>query len=478
MNKEESLALYGRGKVAWNTWANEMLAEKAKLEKDVQWEIDASEQGANEATKDWMNKSSVDFYNHSFQGVANFTDFIFPGFARFTGATFSGNARFNDAKFNHKAWLHKAIFSGEADFRNAKFDMHAIFKHAEFGDYVNFENTEFVGEAYFIRAKFCADAWLRKAKFRKDALFQSVEFNGNARFHEAEFHGEMLFDQILFKAFADFSNACFKKKISFIAIHGNGYFSFKNTTFCRVPDFNQAHFIEAPQFDDTDFSKALNYERSTDNENLSSRWRSLKRLAIQGHDHERELFFFAEEIKSRRGVQDRALPNFKKNAEEIKSQRGVQEALPNLKKKPVCPGVARYWLGYFYQYLSDFGRSVMRPLGWLLFFGILFQALYLKYPIENQSALMPNNVETQEVISCDRSDAAIYLSVRSALPFLPATSYSENLSRSYACLYGKDSDGKENIPNAIVFISIFQTILSAILIFLLLLALRNHFRIK
>lgn len=133
------------------------------------------------------------------------------------------------------------------------------------------------------------------------------------------------------------------------------------------------------------------------------------------------------------------------------------------------PGGSRYWFGYFYQWLSDFGRSVMRPIFWLLVLGFLFQVFYLKYSID---------AEPQETVSCDRTEAAIYLSVRNAMPFLLATGYSENLSRSYACLYGKHSDGKEKIPNAIVFISIVQTILSTILIFLLLLALRNHFKIK
>ncbi len=145
------------------------------------------------------------------------------------------------------------------------------------------------------------------------------------------------------------------------------------------------------------------------------------------------------------------------------------ETLVNNNNDTLWPGGSRYWFGYFYQWLSDFGRSVMWPFFWLLVFGFLFQVIYLKCSID---------AESQETVSGDRTEAALYLSVRNALPFLPATGYSENLSRSYACLYGKHSDGKENIPNAIVFISIVQTIFSTILIFLLLLALRNHFRIK
>ena len=82
------------------------------------------------------------------------------------------------------------------------------------------------------------------------------------------------------------------------------------------------------------------------------------------------------------------------------------------------------------------------------------------------------------IAQCDRLESAIYLSARSALPFLPVTTYSENINRSYACLYGKNCDEEANIPIVVVFLSIAQTILSTILIFLLLLALRNHFKIK
>lgn len=406
MNKEESLALYEKGVEAWNTWANDMLIKKAKLEKDEQWRIDIL------ATRDWINASSVDFYGHNFKEAIDFSSFVFP---------YSVN--FQNAKFGYGVM-----------FGNTTFSAHVIFDAATFSNGAIFENTTFSDQVWFICAKFNSDVW-----------FDNTIFSGNVWFSQAIFDG-----------FTSFNNAIFRSNSSFLAIEGKSHFSFRNAKFHLAPDFNQAHFTEAPQFDDADFSKALNHSQFDSEVSLSSRWRALKRLAIQGHDHERELVFFAEEIKSQRGIQDKAFPN-------------PVNYIINNNNDSFWQGGARYWFGYFYQYLSDFGRSVMRPIFWLLVFGFLFQVLYLKYPIDS---------ERQEAISCDRSEAATYLSVRSALPFLPSAIYSENLNQSYACLYGKNSDKKDNIPSAIVFITIFQAILSTVLIFLLLLALRNHFRIK
>lgn len=329
---------------------------------------------------------------------------------------------FKNAKFNGSVWFRDAAFNNLSEFSGVEFNDVATFSSARFGDYV----------------------WFDRVKFSRDAIFGDTKFGNGVMFDEAIFSNDLNFNRSLFETVASFRNARFKGHSSFIAIEGKSHFSFGNAKFHVVPDFSQAHFTEAPQFDDADFSKALQSEGD-----FSSSWRSLKRLAIQGHDHERELLFFAEEIKSQRGIQDKALPH----------------PIDYINYNDVLwPGGARYWLGYLYEYSSDFGRSVMRPLFWLLFFGFLFQVLYLKYPIDS---------EPQETISCDRSEAATYLSVRSALPFLPSAIYPENLNRNYDCLYGKD-----NAPGVIVFITIFQAILSTILIFLLLLALRNHFRIK
>lgn len=75
--------------------------------------------------------------------------------------------------------------------------------------------------------------------------------------------------------------------------------------------------------------------------------------------------------------------------------------------------------------------------------------------------------------------ATLYLSVHNGL-VVSGLGRSEKLAQSYACLYG--NMGKDylspQIPDAVAFAGLGQTVFSAVLIFLLLLALRNLFRIK
>ena len=54
MNQDESIALWRRGKDAWNAWAEEMLRQKAELEKSGTWNGD-------EPSAQWSDKSSVEW---------------------------------------------------------------------------------------------------------------------------------------------------------------------------------------------------------------------------------------------------------------------------------------------------------------------------------------------------------------------------------------------------------------------------------
>ena len=86
--------------------------------------------------------------------------------------------------------------------------------------------------------------------------------------------------------------------------------------------------------------------------------------------------------------------------------------------------------------------------------------------------------------------AALGLSLRKGLLFIGLDS-TDKLNQIYACLYdvftepgtkiepgGLTAGFIPVIPDSIAFLSIVQLLLSAVLIFLFLLAVRNHFRIK
>ncbi len=201
----------------------------------------------------------------------------------------------------------------------------------------------------------------------------------------------------------------------------------------------------------------------------------MKRLAIQGHDHEREQAFFKEELKSRRWSADK-------------------------------PWSAVFWFGLLYQWFSDFGRSLVRPLMWWAASVLGFACLYLGRhldltgkPISGfgwaMTWLLTFVGTDPPPLACvegpgDPWWAALGLSLRKGLLFIGLDS-SDKLNQIYGCLYGIFTDPNTKvepgrlpagftpvIPDSTAFLGLVQVLFSAVLIFLFLLAVRNHFRIK
>ena len=285
-----------------------------------------------------------------------------------------------------------------------------------------------------------------EAKFNSKADFVEATFFRGAYFGSAKFEGDAKFQQCSFNSAVFFSASSFKKLATFRGISGKSLFSLNNVKFSDVPDFTEAHFEEAPQFDSVELGpvriqKLQAHELDT---NFPSRWRALRRLANQAHDYERELQFLKCEIIARRGTKDKLTH-------------------------------ARFWFGWIYQLLSDFGRSMGRPLFWLGISLMLFAAIYAcQSPTDWYQPLF-------EPVSCiDGSGTsriiALGVSVINAFPFVAINS-SDLLNQFYACLYGIQ-ENVPVIPYVVTFVSIIQFFVSAVLLFLFLLAVRNNFRIK
>ena len=283
-------------------------------------------------------------------------------------------------------------------------------------------------------------------------------------------------------------------------------------TFHEVPNFIQATFAEAPRLDNVVIQRRGRVpgqdgvRRDDIDDDLPARWRALKRLALQGHDHIREQEYFAEEVKALRGNPDKPLPNplnwFKRNSHGL--------------RQPVWPGGGRYWLGQFYQCLSNFGRSAARPVFWwmVLYSGSAYFYLrqHFAASAETGTAYVSGAGEwlwshaVQHFLrvaasSESHSDAALFpscikgegnpvwdalgLSLNKALP-LSGIGSPEKLNQIYACLYGIHGGGRGAlperftpvIPDLVYYLGMVQTLFSLVLIFLFLLALRNHFRIR
>ena len=478
MNKKESLALFRQGRAAWNTWAEERLAERRKLEEAGDWIEDSDPDKQNDATKAWRVTATADFSGHELK-VADFSGFIFPGPALFRAAAFSGDAGFYKAAFLGHARFYRTTFSRNADFRAAAFSGNADFHKTTFSDNVWFDTTAFSGDVEFSEAAFKGYAGFNKAAFSGNADFHKATFSNNAWFDATAFKSDADFNEAAFKGYAEFREASFSKITSFMQTDFTGFtsfvrcrfegyasyraiqvsrsFSLTQAWFRQVPDFIQARFAELPELYAIHIEPRRRWPRGLadcktllkGNADLAARWRALKKLAVATHDHDRELLFWKGEVLARRWSVDK-------------------------------PWHALFYFGLFYGWLSDFGRSIVRPLiGWAL--GLLVSFLYYLSKHSGDGWLCgvgPGNTLT----------AALGLSLRNAL-VLPGSGSATRLDQIYACLYGIHGGPAMTpaplparfqpvIPDAIAFAGVAQNLWSAVMLFLLFLALRNHFRIK
>jgi hypothetical protein len=157
------------------------------------------------------------------------------------------------------------------------------------------------------------------------------------------------------------------------------------------------------------------------------------------------------------------------------------------------PWHSAYILGLIYDVVSDFGRSIMRPVYfWITLFLISMMVYLSSYQTnlkshelqaswpERQISLLHEALIGNLTCSSDAQDfnpleEAANLALKHGLLMVGA-SFDGRLNQSVECLYGK-TKGSPNCPSGLGWQTL-QSLLSAPLIFLFLLAVRNRFKIK
>jgi hypothetical protein len=490
MTRDETVALFLQGREAWNAWAENTLAERKAMEADGRWAAGKNQfaglQPANEETSAWMQKALADFSRCLFlvRGAEqtketpgeegklddearpagkliqlqaeniDFSGFIFPGFAQFVSTAFCGRASFDSATFSGYAWFGNANFSGAASFDSATFSGNSGFGSATFSGGASFGCAAFTGDARFTSATFSGTAWFTSAvfsgttsfdssTFTGEAWFVSTIFSGYASFVSATFCGATRFESAAFSGGARFQSAAFQnstncrevkllKETSFTGIKVDRTFDMTGAVFKQIPAFNQADFKQAPGLDNVAFPPPPFW--ATGDVELIAKYRALRRMAIQGADYERGQMAFKGELRSRRWTTDKWW------------HFGT-------------------WFGLLYDGLADCGRSIVRPLLIWLASMPVFAVLYFWA------------ADRAEEFSCGMPFVkALFLSGRNAF-VLFSGGRDARIAQAYRCLYGGNPE--PSIPDSVSYLEAFvQVPISAVLIFLLLLAIKSRFKIK
>jgi len=264
----------------WNAWASQGMTDGAKsaikdakgksiLDDAPEWDsvrLEVEEKFKARLPKSELPKPSlgVNFYDIIFNNDIYFSDFFFPGDVNFKDTKFSGDAHFSNTKFFKTAEFNNAEFSGDAHFFSAEFYgdycvVSADFTNAKFSGDAHFSNTKFFKTAEFNNAEFSGGTSFQSAKFSKYAMFRRAEFSGDVNFISAEFSGDVNFFSANFSGGAIFSSTKFFKGPFFSSANFSGNANFHNSKFSGLSIFISAEFNEEANFSDAVFDSPCNF---------------------------------------------------------------------------------------------------------------------------------------------------------------------------------------------------------------------------
>ncbi len=455
----------------------------------------------------------TDFEGAIFRARAQFARAVFVSDVYFLKVAFGGDALFSDVSFGAATEFQDAIFAEDAYFGESNFASFVNCRRATFTGSANFDKTGIAG-ASFEDARFISPAGFHSVTFTRDASFKAAHFDAVASFAGSTFEGAALMSQVLFNDHVDFSQVTFRKEAlfersifrnsaNFEAIGSEAAFSLANARFHHVPTFFGATFKGVPRLDNvaTPKNRLLGW---TIDENASARFRELKRRAIEAQDRDRELEFFAQETRTARFHSNLPiLPVWEKTYR--KGQLQLQIVWMRLPAWVPRFWSWRFWFGLAYGTLSNFGRSFLRPLLFWLALLVGFAVFYLgQHEGQHHARNKPDSklariaayvttartawanppdcvaANTPLVAKTDAVKEALFLSASNALVVFNV-GRGDVSRRTYGCLYGFEPGGQQAppiMPYRVAVASTIQTLLSAILIFLFLLAVRNLLRLK
>ncbi|MGF9764600.1 pentapeptide repeat-containing protein [Microvirga sp. 0TCS3.31] len=392
-----------------------------------------------------LGGAQLDFEGIEFDKKVSFDQYWFPVFTSFRGATFLKGGSFSSAVFSEGAWFPDVCFSDIASFNKAIFSQGAWFRNVTFSKGAWFEGATFLVETQFNGGTFLGSAHFRQASFSGLALFTGTNFSGSASFNGATFSNESVFEDAIFASEARFNNAKLSGNSLFTNATFSGAVSFDDVVFSKRAWFKNAEFFSEVSFINAemkgptsfgasfrnsppDFSGAKLHEgtdwyraewpsEAKDLEQAVRFVQAYERLKLEMDrlkKHEDELDFFAREMQSRRVL------------------RGGWKGLP---------------IGV-YELISDFGRSYLRPL----------LGLFI--------TVVPGALPFWLYFGPFNLTEAVGLSLANAFGAL-------GFRKDFI-----DPEVIEALPSVLKVWSGVQSIVGAILLFLLGLALRNRMRMK
>lgn len=313
----------------------------------------------------------VDFSSAIFEeGYISFRKAIFgDGEIDFTKVNFGeGDVNFQKVNFgNGNVSFHSAkSYTGDIDFRKTNFGNGEIdFSRASFADgIVDFTGAKFVEG----NVKFRNITMLNGKMDFKNVTFGKGDINFDfEKIKESDFSAiDMVVNENLYVK-GKFPNGALFRRLKV-----DGTASFANSEFeNEVPDFRDAKFERPPEVSNMKVPKPKLEElglrptfawlrfplglRHAEEKRDVQKFRKLKAMALEAHDHEKDVEFFAYEMMAKRGWETK-------------------------------------WGGLFfnslYRWCSNYGRSMWRPFVIMLFSFFFFACIYEKHSVDDMDSAL------------------------------------------------------------------------------------------
>lgn len=238
-------------------------------------------------------------------------------------------ANFSEMKFNHGACFDNCIFLREADFQNTKFESDSI---GNLPYAVTFNKTEFFNEVEFSQSEIHNAVEFSETKFHGPALFNNVILNPNKKppayihyvvfencrfnnvtFFGSEFHTGVKFNNSVFSSDSNFGCVKFLGPINFNNTKFKSTTSFDSTIFEFPPTFFEAELHEDTSFNNTKWNPKR--DKTTpdilfDASSAIRAWDRLELIMSQQEGLEDRHTFFKLKMRVQRITNKHWLPTF------------------------------------------------------------------------------------------------------------------------------------------------------------------------
>lgn len=209
---------------------------------------------------------------------------------------------FTSIDFSQVAGFEGYVFAGVTKFSDCRFpgDL-VIFNDTIFAGPVAFHNVLFHGFTSFARAEFAIKPEFIGANFRSYANFNGATFTNGAQFENSRFGVRASFDEVLSGQVTNFSGCTFNEDITFRGSTFKAETYFEGTRFLtHVPGFFEAALYEYTDWYDSRWPKV---PRSADHARMQiQRYQRLIMLMNELQRPDDRHFFFRREMRVRRRV--------------------------------------------------------------------------------------------------------------------------------------------------------------------------------